>query len=108
MDLVQTALNAGVIAVVGALVAAFVNSRTKELKEELKDVKTELKADIGEVKQDVRHLRVEMNDRFAEVNDRFAEVNERFRDAAKDTSALRSDVTQLALALGQRPQPQAG
>ena len=35
-------------------------------------------------------------------------MNERFRDESNETSALRADVTQLALALGTRPHPQAG
>ena len=87
MDLVQTLINAGVIAVVGTLLAAFVNSRTKDLRDELKE-------DIAEVKQDVRDLRGEMN--------------ERFRDQGHEIASLRSDVTQLALAIGSRPQPQAG
>ena len=87
MELIQTLINAGVIAVVGTLVAAFLNGRTKELREVIK-------TDIAEVKQDVRDLRGEMNDRF--------------RDQRNEISSLRSDVTQLALALGSRPHPQAG
>jgi len=35
-------------------------------------------------------------------------MNERFRDQSKEISSFRSDLTQLALALGSRPQPQAG
>ena len=98
MELVQAIITGGAIAVVGTLVAVFINSQTNDLKTDLKsaltDTRTELKADIAEVKQDVKDLRVEMN--------------ERLRDQSNQISALRTDVTQLALALGTRPQPQAG
>lgn len=94
MDLVPTVINAATVAVVGTLVALFLNSQNKDLKKGLTDVRTDLKADIAEGKQDVRDFR--------------AEMNERFRDQSKEISSLRSDITQLALALGTRPQPQAG
>jgi hypothetical protein len=94
MELAQAIFTGGALAVVGTLVTVFINSQTKDLKSELRATRTELKADIAEVKLDVKDLRVEMN--------------ERFRDQGKEISALRTDVTQLALALGSRPQPQAG
>jgi hypothetical protein len=94
MDLVSTIIDSATVAVVGVLVAAFLNGRTKELKVGLKDVGTELKADIAEVKLEVKDLR--------------AEMNERFRDQGRETASLRSDVTQLALALRSQPHPQAG
>ena len=101
MDLMSTVINAAAATVVGVLVTFVLSSQLRDLKVSIKDIRKEVgddradvKADIGEVKQDVRDMRGEMN--------------ERFRDQGREIAALRSDVTQLALALGSRPQPQAG
>lgn len=94
MELVQVLIGNGAVAVVVTLVGLYINSRTKDLKGELKDTRRELRADIvglrNELKADIAEVRTEL------------------RDQSKEISALRTDVTRFALALGSRPHPQTG
>ena len=68
-------------------------------------VQLRMKQDLTEQRQDLRDHRQEMK---TDIRDLRAEMNERFRDQGRELSALRADVTQVALALGQRQEPQAG
>ena len=78
MDLVQTVTNAVVVGAVGLVLGAMVHG----LRGEIQSLRAEVRGDIhslrAEVRQDIADLRREMGD-------------------------LRSDLTQVALAVGARP-----
>jgi uncharacterized membrane-anchored protein YhcB (DUF1043 family) len=78
MEFVPEIVLALVVVLMGAIVARITTHQY-----------IDLRTDFGEMKQDMRDLRTEMN--------------ERFRDQGREIAALRSDVTQLALAINTAP-----
>lgn len=90
MDLVPSLVNAFVVVAMGVLITFVTRSQIQDVK-----------ANLGELKQDIRDVK-------SEVRDLRTEINARFRDQGNEIAALRSDVTQLALAIGATPRPQTG
>ena len=85
MELVQTVVNALVVAAVGVILGAMVHGLRGEmgsLRAEFNGLRGELKAHINEFRQEVR-----------------TEIG----DVRREIADLRSDLTQVALAVGTRP-----
>jgi hypothetical protein len=90
VELTQTLVNAFVVAAVGAVLGLMVAGFRREVRDEIKGLRTELRGDIAE-------LRVELKGDMAELR---AEMHEEIR-------GVRSDLTQVALAVGATPRAQA-
>ena len=90
MELVQTLVNAFIVAAVGAVLGLMVSGFRREFRNEIKGLRTELKAEISgvrtELKGDIVELRKEMRE---------------------EIRGVRSDLTQVALAVGAAPRAQA-
>jgi hypothetical protein len=78
VELIQTLVNAFVVAAVGAVLGLMVAGFRREFREETKGLRSELKGDIAELR---------------------AEMHEEIR-------GVRSDLTQVALAVGATPRAQ--
>lgn len=87
MDLLPTAINAAVLAAVGLILGWLGKGRIDRLDRELAD------------------LRAEMNQRFGEVHTRIDRLEERMEVRF---DSVRSDLTRVALAVGVRPETEAG
>jgi hypothetical protein len=80
VELLTSAINTAVVAVVGVIVTWLVKGR------------------IDRVEAEIGGLGAEMNERFARLEDRM--------DRGFDS--VRSDLTRVALAVGARPEPESG
>jgi hypothetical protein len=80
MEIATTVINAAVVAAVGLILGWLAKGR------------------IDRVEREIAALRAEMNERFARVDDRI--------DRGFDS--IRSDITRVALAVGARPEAEAG
>ncbi len=98
MELVSQFSGALVTVAVGLFVTYMVRDRSRHqeqlMRSELDAVKSTLQAQISAVQLHVDALRQTMDARFESVDRQFASV--------------RSDLTQIALAVGAQPRPQAG
>lgn len=77
---------------------AEINARLDRIESELAK-----KADRDEMNARFAEINAEMNGRFAQVQDQFAQVQDQFALVHGQIGALRSDLTQIALAVGARP-----
>lgn len=85
MDLLQIVTNAVVVGAVGVVLGFMVHGLRAEVRAEIRAVRSESRADIGALRSEVR----------ADL----AEIRREIGD-------LRSDLTQMALAVGARPRAQ--
>ena len=83
MDLADAAITTLVVGVVGALVSWGMSGKFRALEREL-------------------------DARFTAVDQRFDQVDRRFERVEASVDNLRSDITQIALALGTRPRAENG
>lgn len=79
MDLTQTITNAIVVAAVGAILGWMVHGLRTELRSEIGALRVELKSDIADLR---------------------AELKADIRDLRREIADVRSDLTQVALAVG--------
>jgi hypothetical protein len=86
LDLTQTLTNALVVAAVGAILGWMVHG----LRGEMKGLRGELRAEMAS-------LRVELKSDIAELR---TEVRSDIRDLRREIADVRSDLTQVALAVG--------
>ena len=83
MDYLSTVVNGVLVAGIGILITFVTRTQIRDLKE-----------DIRELKDEFRHFK--------------AEMNEEFRQVRTEIASLRSDLTQVALALGTQLRPKTG
>ena len=61
-----------------------------------------------ESRVDARPTRPEFEELRAQMNQRFDRLEARFDDLVSDNRSIRSDITQIALAVGAQTRPQTG
>lgn len=90
MDIVVPAVNAVVVAVAAFLVSWVGKERIDSLERRI----------------DQRFDAIDK--RFEQVDRRFEQLDRRFEQVATEIAVIRSDLTNVALAVGARPRPNAG
>jgi uncharacterized protein (DUF3084 family) len=125
MDLANAAITTLVVGVVGALVTWGMSGKFRSLERELDARFTGVnqRFDLVDHRFDLVDQRFEQVDqrfeqvdrrfdqvdrRFEQVDQRFDQVDHRFERVEAAVDGLRSDVTQIALALGARPRAENG
>lgn len=103
MDLLVISINAVVVAAVGAIVAWFGKGRFEAIDHRIDRLETRLDGRIEGLEERV-------GGRFERLETRFdgfeARTDRRFDTLQSSVDAMRSDITQVALAVGVRPRAQ--
>jgi hypothetical protein len=90
MDLGTALLNTFVVLAVGTALAYLTNDRFKVLRHEIDGLRTSVAADITELRDDLAATRTELRDDIVRLETRLD----------SGLASLRSDLTQVALAVG--------
>jgi hypothetical protein len=117
LDLLGTSINAAVVAVVGGLLAWLGRGRFDALDRRIDRMETRLDGRIDTLERRFGAMETRLETRFDTIETRFGTLDGRFGaletrlDQRFDTQqasidAMRSDLTQVALAVGIRPRAQ--
>jgi len=94
MKYLPTLINALVVAAMGALVTFITRTQIQDVRREIGGVRTEVRETRRELRSEISAVRSELKTEIGAVRSEMA--------------VMRSDLTQVALAVGVRPRPQTG
>jgi hypothetical protein len=98
VDLVQTIVNAVLLGAVGLILGRMFHGLRAVVTAHIAELRTEVRADTAELRTEVR----------ADIAELRTEVRADISDVRREIGELRSDLTQVALAVGARPRAGRG
>ena len=102
MDLVQSLINLALIALLGVVLNYLIRDRIRQAEDH---DKTRYEALRAQMDMSIEALRAHMDASFDALR---AQMDSRFESVDRQQASVRSDLTQIALAMGAQPRPQAG